>query len=203
MGEALPEATAEVQDKLAGFLDELKNGEVFLVGYRGKTAVFAVEGDAVTVEVTKGIEALRPLEPVGPRPWLEPGTTAGEEIIGPYGAPMVWVPAGTFTMGSESGADDEKPPHDVRITKGFWVDKYEVTNELFAKFLNEHGKTLDDRGHNLSHLPDEHCGIVRRVQRRDHGRCDYGGAGPPFCNLGAMSAPQTQPTTVTIRACEP
>lgn len=32
----------------------------------------------------------------------------------------------------------ERPPHEVVLTRGFWLDKYEVTNSQFAKFLNRH-----------------------------------------------------------------
>jgi formylglycine-generating enzyme required for sulfatase activity len=43
----------------------------------------------------------------------------------------VHVPAGTFLMGSEAGASDEKPVH--RVSGGeFAMDRYEVTNARFA-----------------------------------------------------------------------
>jgi formylglycine-generating enzyme required for sulfatase activity len=45
------------------------------------------------------------------------------------GAPMemVWCPPGRFMMGSNDGDDDEKPVHEVTLTKGFWMAKTEVT----------------------------------------------------------------------------
>src|SRR5260221_532069 len=46
---------------------------------------------------------------------------------------VVWIPGGTFSMGSESGKSDEQPVHQV-IVRGFWMDKTEVTNEQFEKF---------------------------------------------------------------------
>ena len=85
--------------------------------------------------------------------WERPGTDVGEEIIGPDGAPMVWVPPGEFRMGSTDAeiqyalklaayrwqwiAGTERPAHQVKITGGFWLHKYEVTNEQFARFVNE------------------------------------------------------------------
>ena len=51
---------------------------------------------------------------------------------------MIWIAPGTFTMGG-TGDDvpwDELPLHDVKLD-GFWIDKYEVTNEQFVKFTNE------------------------------------------------------------------
>ena len=56
------------------------------------------------------------------------------EIIGKDGAPMVLIPVGEFTMGSDKGDDDEEPVHKVFID-GFYLDKFEVTNGRFAKFV--------------------------------------------------------------------
>jgi len=33
----------------------------------------------------------------------------------------------------------EQPQHDVRITNGYWIDKYEVTNESFSAFVRDGG----------------------------------------------------------------
>ena len=45
------------------------------------------------------------------------------------GMEFVWVPAGEFLMGSTTAEaeDDEQPVTRVRISKGFWLGKYEVT----------------------------------------------------------------------------
>jgi formylglycine-generating enzyme required for sulfatase activity/uncharacterized protein YraI len=47
---------------------------------------------------------------------------------------MVKVPAGWFTMGSESGGKDEKPRRRVYLD-GFYIDKYPVTNVRFSRFV--------------------------------------------------------------------
>jgi len=47
-------------------------------------------------------------------------------------ADMVLVPAGEFTMGSDSGGDSEKPIHQVYLDT-FYIDKYEVTNGNYAE----------------------------------------------------------------------
>lgn len=56
------------------------------------------------------------------------------EIMGADGAPMVLVPAGEFIMGSDKGDDDEAPIHHVFLDS-FYLDKFEVTNGRFAKFV--------------------------------------------------------------------
>lgn len=42
------------------------------------------------------------------------------------GIEFVWVPAGSFKMGSDK-YDNEKPVHQVTISEGFYIGKYEVT----------------------------------------------------------------------------
>lgn len=62
-------------------------------------------------------------------PAIQPGT----ETNG-----MVWIPGGTFLMGSDAGPPDEVPIHPVTLT-GFWMDKTEVTNDQFRKFVEATG----------------------------------------------------------------
>jgi sulfatase modifying factor 1 len=52
------------------------------------------------------------------------------------GAPMVLVPGGTFTMGSDDGQPAEKPAHSVKLST-YYVDQHEVTNRQFRIFLGE------------------------------------------------------------------
>ena len=53
---------------------------------------------------------------------------------------MVWIRPGRFLMGSpdsESGRyDDEGPQHQVTITKGFYLGKYEVTRAQWESVMN-------------------------------------------------------------------
>src|SRR5262245_1684297 len=52
------------------------------------------------------------------------GTRAGEERNG-----YCWCPPGTFKMGPANT--------DVTLTQGFWMAKYEVTQELYRSVMNE------------------------------------------------------------------
>lgn len=51
---------------------------------------------------------------------------------------QVYVPAGSFAMGSEDGLPQERPVHEV-ILDGFWIDRTEVTNAQFAAFVADTG----------------------------------------------------------------
>jgi formylglycine-generating enzyme required for sulfatase activity len=58
---------------------------------------------------------------------------------------MAWLERPRFTMGSIDGALDEQPIHDVRLS-GFFIDRTEVTNEQFGRFVAETGYvTLAER----------------------------------------------------------
>ena len=49
-------------------------------------------------------------------------------IIPGLGIKCVYVKAGTFRMGSvESGPNDEKPVHEVKITRDYWMGTCEIT----------------------------------------------------------------------------
>jgi len=53
-------------------------------------------------------------------------------------ADMVWVPGGTFSMGSDKHYPEEAPVHRVTVA-GFWMDRTPVTNRDFGKFVNATG----------------------------------------------------------------
>jgi formylglycine-generating enzyme len=51
---------------------------------------------------------------------------------------MVWIPGGTFRMGSDKHYPEEAPSHRVTVS-GFWMDRTPVTNRDFRKFVNATG----------------------------------------------------------------
>ena len=51
---------------------------------------------------------------------------------------MVWIPGGTFRMGSDRHYPEEAPSHRVTVDI-FWIDRTPVTNRAFRKFVNATG----------------------------------------------------------------
>ena len=49
---------------------------------------------------------------------------------------LVYVPAGEFSMGNDSGWQEESPIHTVNLD-AFWIDRTEVTNAMYAKCVQE------------------------------------------------------------------
>ena len=121
----------------------------------GETKVEA-EPEPVTGEETE-----TPVEPAAktaaiPKPEIKPESkpeitvTAGKAFHdalkdGGSGPEMLWLPAGTFEMGSpsSSSATDERPRHTVKINK-FAISKHEVTFAEYDKFANATGRKLPD-----------------------------------------------------------
>ena len=62
------------------------------------------------------------------------------------GVDMVFIPGGNFTMGSDRHRPEERYTHVVSLD-GFWIDRTEVTNAQFGKFVAEtRYVTLAERG---------------------------------------------------------
>ena len=58
---------------------------------------------------------------------------------------LVWVPAQTYTMGSDAHYPEEAPAHPVSVD-GFWISTHQVTNAEFAGFVEATGyETVAER----------------------------------------------------------
>jgi sulfatase modifying factor 1 len=95
----------------------------------------------------------------------KPDPAVGENYVESFAGlnvEMVWVPGGTFQMGSRLSPEEvaaryggpsesfvnEHPLHEVSLD-GFWVGKFEVTNEQFRHFIPDHNSG-DYKGNSLN-----------------------------------------------------
>ena len=82
-----------------------------------------------------------------------PPSSQSEAASTPPFPDMVWIPGGTFRMGSEDFYPEERPVHEVTVD-GFWIDRYLITNEQFARFVEATGYvTLAERPPNPADFP--------------------------------------------------
>jgi formylglycine-generating enzyme required for sulfatase activity len=62
------------------------------------------------------------------------------------GLKYVWIAPGTFMMGCSPGDnecwDDEKPAHQVTITRGFWIGQTPVTAGAYKRFAGATGRQM-------------------------------------------------------------
>lgn len=73
------------------------------------------------------------LDPFGPRDPRAPPASP------PFGGTL-WIPGGSFRMGSDRFYPEERPIHRVDVD-GFWMDVHPVTNAEFRRFVDATGYT--------------------------------------------------------------
>jgi formylglycine-generating enzyme len=73
---------------------------------------------------------------------------------------MVWIPGGSYLMGSDKHYPEEAPAHHVTV-EGFWMDKCTVTNAQFSRFVEQTGyTTIAERELNPADYPDALPGML-------------------------------------------
>ena len=105
---------------------------------------------------TNAVLAMPPESALDPNPGEIEPTDIRQVLpagIAPQG--MVWVPPGSFSMGSRFARfDDARPIHRVELD-GFWMDETPVTNQEFARFVMATGHpTTAERKPTAKELPD-------------------------------------------------
>ena len=92
----------------------------------------------------------KPVATTTPEPVPAPASAAIKEFQdtlkdGSKGPDMVWLPAGSFAMGSPgtSTSNDERPRHSVKLKK-FAISKFEITIAEYEKFAKATKRTMPD-----------------------------------------------------------
>lgn len=132
---------------------------------------FPSKTDAPSVAAAPVIETLKPL--IKPteltRPEFEPDPGAifqremhvshyvpkktEEREIEPIRTEMVVIPGGSYFRGSNEGARDEMPRHEIQLAS-FALDIHPVTNEQFIRFLQVMGGEKDQHNNDIIRLRD-------------------------------------------------
>jgi formylglycine-generating enzyme required for sulfatase activity/prenyltransferase beta subunit len=92
-------------------------------------------GKAVAAAGSQTTPAPAPVGVMRPGDQRKPGETMAVDLGGGVNLDLVWIPPGTFTMGSpknEEGRNVNEEQHSVTLTRGFWMGKYEVTEKQWA-----------------------------------------------------------------------
>ena len=89
------------------------------------------------------------------------------------GMKLFYVRAGEFQMGSTQGNPDSAPIHTVQLD-GFWLDSTEVTNSMYANFLNMVGNKMDGGAYWLDTLrPAPQIFVADNVWQVQPGKENY------------------------------
>jgi formylglycine-generating enzyme required for sulfatase activity len=82
----------------------------------------------------------------------KPRVVAGSKEVNPKdGLTYVWIPPGSFIMGCSPDdsecVEDEKPAHQVTITRGFWLGQTPVTQQAYQRVIGQNPSSF--KGANL------------------------------------------------------
>ena len=102
--------------------------EVYALTYRVEDS----DGDADELTFTLEVDGIPSFE----------GTA---ELLGGASMEFVWIEPGVFQMGSNTGRKDESPVHEVEISRGFWLGKYEITQGQWKSVMNDEPWSGRDR----------------------------------------------------------
>ena len=94
--------------------------------------VCVAAGDPGKLKVPDGCKALKGAKPTS-------GGWADRVVHEKTGIELVYVPAGSFTMGTMKGGSNSKPPHKVEFKQPFYMGKTEVTNGQYRRFVKASG----------------------------------------------------------------
>lgn len=119
-------------------------GEEFVRGANAQVRVedFPSPGETTLFEWQEGTQHLEMVSIFGEREEEDTGDrdSTGETspVTGRLGMEMVWIDAGTFMMGSNRVYNhDERPIHQVTISRPFYLGKYEVTQGEWNALMDE------------------------------------------------------------------
>jgi len=87
------------------------------------------------------------------------GDEAGDEWKNGVRMKFCWCPRGEFTMGSppnEVGRTDDEDQAEVTVSRGFWMGKFEVTEEEFEKVTGETPSLRGDSNFESKERPVAH-----------------------------------------------
>jgi formylglycine-generating enzyme required for sulfatase activity/uncharacterized caspase-like protein len=129
-------------------------------GYQTLRRTVAVEqGEDVYVDFELEAEAAAAGTGAPGREWRDPVT----------GMEFVWVPGGSFMMGSNDGASYEKPVHRVELD-GFWMGKYEVTQGEWEKVMGTNPSHFKGSRRPVEEVTWNDCQkFIQRLESRSNG----------------------------------
>jgi serine/threonine-protein kinase len=109
---------------------------------------------------------------------------AGEVRENPKdGLKYAWIPPGTFTMGCSPGDNEcyanERPSHQVTISKGFWIGQTEVTVGAYKRFAKATGRQMPPAPEFNSGWTKDNMPVVSVSWNDAHDYCAWAGGRLP------------------------
>jgi formylglycine-generating enzyme required for sulfatase activity len=127
------------------------------LGVSGATLA-AVPSETLAAAPSETLAGPAPTQTLTPSPTPTPqaGDTRTIPLPGGSEIEQVYIPAGSFMMGSDDIREEERPVHEVALD-GFWLSRYEVTNTQWAAFtaFTGHATTAEVEGSGYNFIGGE------------------------------------------------
>jgi formylglycine-generating enzyme required for sulfatase activity len=96
-----------------------------------------------------------------------PEPLAGDTVTSSLGMKFAWIPPGTFLMGGDR-YDDEKPVHRVRISRGFYLGAYPVTQKQWREVMGDNPSRFTGPDRPVEGVSWDDCqAFCKRLNGRD------------------------------------
>jgi formylglycine-generating enzyme required for sulfatase activity len=127
-------------DEYAAAVERLrKSGKPAPVAPAPKAAAAAVPAPSLATWPFDQAKAVELQKAAGPR------TSRRLDLGGGVALELALIPAGRFVMGTSSGDAREKPASVVVIEKAFWMGRFEISNQQYARFDAAHDSRYIDQ----------------------------------------------------------
>jgi len=126
-------------------------------------------------DILARLEKLNPRDSRLPRWRRQVAALRGEELTlglgGGVKMEFVRVRPGSFTMGDKNGEANEKPVHEVTITRAFCLGKYEVTQEQWQAVMGSNPSRSKGAKNPVENVSWDECqSFLRKLNERQPGK---------------------------------
>jgi formylglycine-generating enzyme required for sulfatase activity len=95
---------------------------------------------------------------------------AGAVVRNRLGMELAYAPAGSFMMGSENGGRDEQPAHQVTFSQGFYIGKFEVTQQQWQAVMGTNPSHFKGESLPVEQVSwDDAQAFIRRLNEQNDG----------------------------------
>ncbi|MEM7392340.1 MAG: formylglycine-generating enzyme family protein, partial [Verrucomicrobiota bacterium] len=149
----------QIINRLVQYIKHLEGLKAGYMRQEDTGRAISIEEELVRAKETyRRLKATLPLRAVR----RKPGQETSFDLGGGIKLVMVWIPPGHFQMGSpddEEGRMKERegPVHRVTLSKGFWMGKYEVTQEQWKQVMRNNPSRYKGAGNPVETVSWDDC----------------------------------------------
>ena len=124
-----------VKHELANASAIARRAEAVLPDFAAASGHYQAALDVLQKAIPTGLERKR----------LDAEMQARDPIMA-AGIELIWIPPGTFFMGSDDASVEEEPKHEVTIPRGFWMGRFPITQAQWTAIMGKNPSGFQEGG---------------------------------------------------------